>query len=160
MDAQLRKDMLEFLTPLPSMQTEKGRWALLLAAGLDAILAQTDLSGSPRETTPLLVNALEQYGAVGNTPVLVTFLREVATQVGEDKQAAIQSFCEQLLKGDRDKNACNIRHLTVYTSSRPTEPEQTPVSADTGPNPYKGLSAFQETDAERFFGRERVTRTL
>ena len=35
MDAQLRKDMLAFLTPLLSMQTERGRRALLLSAGLD-----------------------------------------------------------------------------------------------------------------------------
>ncbi|MCP5072675.1 MAG: ATP-binding protein, partial [Rhodobacteraceae bacterium] len=61
---------------------------------------------------------------------------------------------------DQDKNAYKLQHFTVYTDTRPTEPEQTPVSADIGPNPYKGLAAFQETDADRFFGRERVTRTL
>ncbi len=73
------------------------------------------------------------------------------SQIGGDVQGDVSG---------RDKNVYNIRHLTVYVSSRPTEPEQQPVSADIGPNPYKGLSAFQETDAARFFGRERVTRAL
>ena len=54
------------------------------------------------------------------------------------------------LAGDvvgRDKNVTIIRSLTIYLSSRPAEPEPQPVAADIGPNPYKGLSAFQETDA-------------
>jgi hypothetical protein len=78
----------------------------------------------------------------------------------EDKQRQIEGFCGQFLKGGRDKNTYEIQHLTVYVSSRPTEPGQTSVSPDIGPNPYKGLSAFQETDTERFFGRERVTQAL
>jgi hypothetical protein len=37
---------------------------------------------------------------------------------------------------------------------------ETDISAELGPNPYKGLAAFQEADADRFFGRERVTERL
>jgi hypothetical protein len=160
METQLRRDILEFLTPLPAMQTENGRRALLLSAGLETILSQIDLSGNTGEAVTLLVNTLEQYGTIGDTPALVVFLQEVATQVGQDKQRQIQNFCEQFLKEIRDRNAYDIQHLTVYVASRPTEPEQAPISADIGPNPYKGLAAFQETDAERFFGRERVTQAL
>ncbi len=36
----------------------------------------------------------------------------------------------------------------------------TPDVADPGPHPYKGLAAFQDTDAEWFFGRERVIQVL
>ena len=60
----------------------------------------------------------------------------------------------------RDKNVYHIQSLTIYLSSRPEEPEPKPISADIGPNPYKGLSTFQETDADRFFGREQLTRLL
>ena len=58
------------------------------------------------------------------------------SQIGGDVQGDLTG---------RDKSVYNIQHLSVYVSSRPTEPEQSPVSADIGPNPYKGLSAFQET---------------
>jgi len=108
MDAQLRKDMLEFLTPLPAMQTEKGRRAPLLSAGLDAILAQTDLSGAPRDAVTLLVNALEQYGTIGDTLALVTFLQEIARQVGTDKQRQIQNFCQRLIQQQNESQQPHI----------------------------------------------------
>lgn len=60
----------------------------------------------------------------------------------------------------RDKNVYHIQSLTIYLASRPQEPELKPISAGIGPNPYKGLSAFQETDADRFFGREQLTQLL
>ena len=61
----------------------------------------------------------------------------------------------------RDKNVTIIHNnLTVYLTSRPEELEVKPLASDIGPNPYKGLSAFQEIDAERFFGREDLTRRL
>ena len=60
----------------------------------------------------------------------------------------------------RDKNVTHIEHLTIYFSSHPSEPEPKALSAEIGPNPYKGLSAFQECDADRFFGGERVIQAL
>ena len=36
------------------------------------------------------------------------------------------------------------------------EREETPI----GPNPYKGLAAFDEKDGERFFGRRAITERL
>ncbi|MEA5595784.1 pentapeptide repeat-containing protein [Rivularia sp. UHCC 0363] len=41
-----------------------------------------------------------------------------------------------------------------YQSERLIEPEETQVPGEIGPNPYKGLLAFQEEDGDRFFGRE------
>ncbi|MEO1396442.1 MAG: hypothetical protein AAFV90_26410 [Cyanobacteria bacterium J06634_5] len=47
---------------------------------------------------------------------------------------------------------------TIYVIQQATE--QTPIETDPqndtdiGPNPYKGLSAFKEADADRYFGRE------
>ena len=146
MNTQVRTEILEFLTPLPVMQSEDSRRAALYAAGLDAMLVQAGLNGSAAQAVPLLLNALEQYGTVGGEPALVPVLRYVATTVGSDKQRRLQDFCEQLLKD--------------HVDSQPTESSPQPTTVDLGPNPYKGLSAFQQTDAERFFGRERVTQTL
>ncbi len=160
MNAQLRKEILTFLTPLPSLQAEKGRQTILLAAGLDAVLTHIDLSGTTREVVTGLVHALEHYGATATGELaLIAFLREMATYVGGDKQTAIQQFCERILADPQDKNTRTIQHLTMYTSSHAIE-EPPPVSTDIAPNPYKGLSAFQETDADRFFGRERVIQAL
>lgn len=93
MDKQLRKDIIEFLVPLPCMATEKSRQTMLIASGLDAIKAQTDISGNPREAITLLVDALEQYGTMDREPALAVFLQEISSQVGEDKQKQIQEFC-------------------------------------------------------------------
>ncbi|MDJ0708715.1 MAG: hypothetical protein QNJ46_36090, partial [Leptolyngbyaceae cyanobacterium MO_188.B28] len=38
--------------------------------------------------------------------------------------------------------------------------ESKPQKSDIGPNPYKGLLAFQETDGDRFFGRDTQIRQL
>ena len=40
------------------------------------------------------------------------------------------------------------------------EPAQQPTDPDFGPNPYQGLSAFTEKEADRFFGREQLTQDL
>ncbi len=96
MDTQLRKEILGFLTPLPALQSEDGRRARLYAAGLDDVRHQIDLGGSPDNSVIAIVEALEQYGDVRDEPALVVFLREIAGQVGADKQAAIQQFCERI----------------------------------------------------------------
>ncbi|WP_017303921.1 pentapeptide repeat-containing protein [Spirulina subsalsa] len=44
--------------------------------------------------------------------------------------------------------------VIIYPDRSPTLPEKTTPSPELGPNPYKGLLAFQETDSDRFFGRE------
>jgi hypothetical protein len=108
LEPNLRKSIINFLTPLTGMQSKESRRAVLYAAGLDAIIAQTNISGSPGQAVPLLVNALEQYGTVGDTPALVVFLREIARQVGQDKQRQIQDFCERLQQGHREPQQSHI----------------------------------------------------
>lgn len=46
---------------------------------------------------------------------------------------------------------------TIYVIQQAKEQrreETPPVYSNLGPNPYKGLAAFQESDADRYFGRE------
>ncbi len=47
--------------------------------------------------------------------------------------------------------------ITIYPSQldRPAAVESEPSTSAIGANPYKGLLAFQETDGDRFFGREK-----
>lgn len=55
----------------------------------------------------------------------------------------------------------NVVNLTVYQSAshQELEPPSTP-SASLGPNPYRGLAAFYEDDADRFFGRDELIQEL
>ena len=50
----------------------------------------------------------------------------------------------------------NVVVISPTQTLEPEEPRPTPI----GPNPYVGLSAFQEKDADRFFGREKLTAEL
>ncbi len=160
MERALRNEILELLIPLPGLRTESERQATVFAAGVEYALRQTDLSGSPMKAVTTIVQALEYYGALDGTPALVRFLRYVATTVGQEKQQALEEIRTRLLEGGLAQNTYTIQDLTVYADSRPMEPEQESVSADIGPNPYKGLEAFRETDADRFFGRERMIEVL
>jgi hypothetical protein len=51
-------------------------------------------------------------------------------------------------------------NLVVFQSAHQLEPEQTKPRSAIGPNPYKGLDAFTEQDASRFFGREQLVQKL
>lgn len=59
-----------------------------------------------------------------------------------------------------------IGNLFVYQSSQPTTTDSVPVKSDDTAklplalNPYKGLLAFQETDGDNFFGREKQIAAL
>ncbi|MCW6036376.1 pentapeptide repeat-containing protein [Spirulina subsalsa FACHB-351] len=44
--------------------------------------------------------------------------------------------------------------VIIYPDRSLDLPKKTPPFRELGPNPYKGLLAFQETDSDRFFGRE------
>ncbi len=47
-----------------------------------------------------------------------------------------------------------------YQIERQVEEDQSARVGEIGPNPYKGLLAFQETDGDRFFGREKQIEQL
>ncbi len=52
-------------------------------------------------------------------------------------------------------------NVVVIQTSTPEIPEQPPPSeTGVGPNPYKGLLAFHEEDADRFYGREELVKLL
>ncbi|MEP0873557.1 AAA family ATPase [Trichocoleus desertorum AS-A10] len=52
-------------------------------------------------------------------------------------------------------------HITIYQPQLERSLKAEPESPSTiGPNPYKGLMAFQETDGDRFFGREKQIEQL
>jgi hypothetical protein len=56
-------------------------------------------------------------------------------------------------------NVTNVTNVTVYLAAGVTRsikiPEPADLGASLGPNPYRGLAAFFEEDAERFFGRDK-----
>lgn len=74
---------------------------------------------------------------------------ERSVQIGRDAIGNV------LLTGDR-----NV--VLVVQTGRILEPEERVPSPPSsfGPNPYKGLASFREEDADRFFGRERLTEDL
>ncbi len=104
METELCNAIIEFLTPLPCMQSPDSRRAALYDAGLVEVRHQTDLHGAPHDAAATIVENLERYGAVeqhsslDNEPALVIFLRYVATTVGIDRRTVVQDWCEQLLQ--------------------------------------------------------------
>lgn len=51
-------------------------------------------------------------------------------------------------------------NVVIIQTTRPTEEEHPVAPPKIGDNPYLGLLAFQEKDADRFFGRESLTEHL
>jgi hypothetical protein len=71
-------------------------------------------------------------------------------KIGKDASGAI------IVTGDANQ-------VTIYQTTRTLEipePAAEKKKKEIGPNPYLGLGAFQEKDAERFFGREKLTQSL
>ena len=103
-------------------------------AGLETASRQPD--AQPQQPAPQQVVNQEQNRAVG---------------IGHD------AIGNAIISGDG-----NI--VVVQNITQQAEPEKSLTEEDTktdiGPNPYKGLVAFDETDADRFFGREDQTSRL
>jgi WD40 repeat protein len=57
-----------------------------------------------------------------------------------------------------DGNTVTIIHQYSRTGAEPEQPARSPTAFP--PSPYKGLEAFYEEDADRFFGRNAVVDTL
>lgn len=51
-------------------------------------------------------------------------------------------------------------NVVVVQTTRRIEMAPAPQASSLGPNPYQGLAAFTELEADRFFGRERLTQQL
>jgi hypothetical protein len=73
-----------------------------------------------------------------------------------------KSRIEQNIKGDRNQTIGQVLdgmvvYGTVIYNNPPAEPDSSTAQTKDpkiGANPYKGLLAFQETDGDRFFGRD------
>jgi uncharacterized delta-60 repeat protein len=75
---------------------------------------------------------------------------------------------QQTTTGDRNQTIGQVLGgMVVYVSGGQAiintgreEPAPNEKAIPVGPNPYKGLTAFQETDGDRFFGREKQIAAL
>ena len=133
----LRQEIRKQLIDLSDMDGANGRKALLLNAGLSGVLSSLELSGSADQFVTLLIDRLARHGlAEDGIPALVLLLQAAAERVGFDRKAVLSGLREQV-------NA---------------QAERSRRAAETCP--YRGLEAFQERDAARYFGRETVAAHL
>ncbi|OKH57177.1 NACHT and WD repeat domain-containing protein, partial [Scytonema sp. HK-05] len=70
---------------------------------------------------------------------------------GENRSIAIErdALSSAIISGDGNRVV-----IYQYHTAQQIQSELLPVETNIGPNPYKGLLAFDEEDAERYFGRE------
>jgi predicted MPP superfamily phosphohydrolase len=113
MDPKLRQEIVDFLINTPFFRSEHVRTAMLLAAGLDEIIPQIDLCGSTTEFVPLLTKRLEQHGILLDKEfALIRLLEAVGGQLGVNRQATIQKFCDRIRTQDRQSAASvQDRHI-------------------------------------------------
>jgi hypothetical protein len=79
-----------------------------------------------------------------------------AEQTGDDRSVSVSrdAGSNAIVTGDHN----NVRVVVFQSVAERRDPEPA-ASEAIGPNPYMGLSAFHEEDADRFFGREtQITR--
>ena len=78
-------------------------------------------------------------------------------------EEGVAAQVEQIVRGDRNQTIGQVLGgMVVYVSGGQAIINAAPEASDTelGPNPYKGLLAFQETDGDRFFGRDTQIKQL
>ncbi|WP_437489026.1 protein kinase [Sorangium sp. So ce1014] len=97
---------------------------------------------------PLFVDSLR---AVGDLDIAMPSMLEMRPELG--KLSSIIDRCLLKCKEDRIGTA---RELLEELESLAIGRRRAPVQAEEQAPPYLGLSAFQESDATRFFGRARV----
>ncbi|ARV62732.1 hypothetical protein BZZ01_32480 [Nostocales cyanobacterium HT-58-2] len=70
---------------------------------------------------------------------------------GENRSIAIErdALSSAIISGDGNRVV-----IYQYHTAQEVQSELSPVETKIGPNPYKGLLAFDEEDADRYFGRE------
>jgi WD40 repeat protein len=75
----------------------------------------------------------------------------------EDRSIKIEkdAISSAIISGDGNKVV-----IYQYQLERQVEPQKTSQTEKIGPNPYKGLLAFQEEDGDRYFGREKQIEKL
>ncbi len=75
------------------------------------------------------------------------------------KNPKLEASFKQEIKGDGNQAISTVSELNIHNyydgSNRKKTNADSSKEVDIGPNPYKGLLAFQEEDNEHFFGREK-----
>ena len=97
---------------------------------------------------PIEPATFENLVANATSPQPMRTLREVAPDVPEELARLVDS-CLVKRKADRPSSQALSRALELLVPNRAGR-----VLAD-GESPYPGLTSFQESDADRFFGRDR-----
>jgi WD40 repeat protein len=90
-----------------------------------------------------------------------------AKQIGQIGQADSIDFGSGGIRVEKNANGSaiisgNDNRVVIYQYQiqRQVEEDQSAKVGEIGPNPYKGLLVFQETDGDRFFGREKQIEQL
>lgn len=78
---------------------------------------------------------------------------------GENRSIKIEkdAISSAIISGNDNKV---VIYYNYHQLERSVQQEKTSNSTEIGPNPYKGLLAFQEEDSDRFFGREKQIEQL
>lgn len=96
METSLYNAITEFLMNLPNLQSQAGRQALLLAAGLNELMPHVPLGGSTQEFVAPLMYHLEKYGDFPDgTPAVIRLLEAAMNVVGAERRHQLQDLCEQ-----------------------------------------------------------------
>ena len=137
-----RKQLLSLLENLPEMASERSRRQFLPAADLGSLANRIDVSGAPSVAVAEIVDRLSRHGRTeSGCEALGSFLSSIREIVGIDRR----EFLDRLLE---------IYHMMV------PEPGEEDAGKAIAVCPYRGLEAFQESDADFFFGRNQVVKEL
>ncbi len=102
MNATLHQEILKCLAKFPILQNEEGRKAVLIQAGLDALLPQIDLHGATTVYLNLLIKSLDHYGRLPNgQPALNALFQVLATMTGQEGQQQLQALSEHVQQGQQ-----------------------------------------------------------
>ena len=94
--AELKNNIVEFLTSLPNIHDSSSQRAFILSAGLDSQLQhQINFSGPPAQSFQLLVSTLISYGKLKDgRDALEAVLEAAKNYVGQDKK----DYCDILIQ--------------------------------------------------------------
>ena len=94
----LRQRITHFLKELPGLHNENGWRALLLDAGLEAIINQITFNVPAGQFASLVVNHLDKHGTLPDgRPALAALLEKVSERIGFDKQQECQQLMDELI---------------------------------------------------------------
>lgn len=102
-DTTLRRDIGELLIDIPKLQSEKGRRAIMIEAGLEKIILDFEIHGNPKESIMRIIDQLDRHGALADgQPALVAFLETFSSYVGINKREIVESLCKRIFAISQD----------------------------------------------------------